>query len=254
MDDNRNNYTEDITEKRVGENVEEIIDEMNKQEEEAAKTEPVRPVNPRRRKRSKLQDFKEAYLPVVIAAVALVLIIVFIAGSSGRAQQLKEALENSSIAASLAASESAQKLEDEANELIAQAEELAADYDYLSAIAVLESYSGKLEDNAALTAKHEEYFHAHSALVPWSDPSQVVNLSFHLLIADPVRAFTDNIYGSAYKRNFVTVDEFSRIIQQLYDNGYILVSLDDFIGVTTDDSGNTVYTAKTLYLPEGKSP
>ena len=39
-----------------------------------------RPVNPRRKKRSQLQVFKEAYLPIIIAAVAVLLIIIFVVG------------------------------------------------------------------------------------------------------------------------------------------------------------------------------
>ena len=43
-------------------------------------------------------------------------------------------------------------------------------------------------------------------------------------------------------------------ILQLYENGYILVSMDDFIETATAEDGTTNYKAKTLYLPAGKKP
>jgi len=87
-------------------------------------------------------------------------------------------------------------------------------------------------------------------LNPWSDPNAILNLSFHHLIVDPERAFNDDTYGSSYVNNFVTVTEFKAMLEQLYANDYVLVSLDDFIDAETAGS----FTAKTLYLPAGKKP
>ena len=68
----------------------------------------MQPTPPRRRrKRSKWQDFKEAYLPVLIALVAVILIIVFISGSVNRA---KGPVTESTPAASVQTTESAEAL------------------------------------------------------------------------------------------------------------------------------------------------
>jgi hypothetical protein len=91
-------------------------------------------------------------------------------------------------------------------------------------------------------------------MVTWS-AADVPNLSFHMLIADPGRAFPDNTYGTSYQRNFVTVDEFSAILQQLYDNGYVLVDLDNFYtSEYSSTSGREVMKELQLMLPEGKKP
>ena len=91
-------------------------------------------------------------------------------------------------------------------------------------------------------------------MVSWK-AGDVPNLSFHVLIADPNRAFKDKTYGSSYKKNFVTVSEFSAILQQLYDNGYVLVDLDDFYTTQHNtSSGRDVYTEVELLLPAGKKP
>ena len=51
----------------------------------------------------------------------------------------------------------------------------------------------------------------------------------------------------------VTVDEYKKILQNLYDKGYILVAMEDVWSEVTDDSG-THMVRNTLMLPEGKKP
>ncbi len=205
-----------------------------------------RPMNPRRRKRTKAQIFKEAYLPVVIAAAALMMILIFIIGSITRAVQKHQAEEQASMEASIAVQKQEAALALEEQELLAQAQKLAAGYDYEGAINVLDSFSGQMSLYPTLTARREEYAAAKSELVAWDDPSKIVNLSFQLLLADLQMGLKYEAYANTINRSFVTTGEFSKILQQLYDNGYILVSTSDFIA---ED-----HTAKTLYLPAGKKP
>lgn len=221
---------------------------------EEQRNEQDRPVNPRRRKRSKMQIFKEAYLPVVIAGLALILIVVFIAGSITRASQRRKAETEASIAASVAAAEEQQRLEAHAQDLIARAQSAALDYDYDAAIAILNGFEGDISKFPAVNDEILRYEAAQRELVAWDDPSKIMNLSFQLLLADPARGFSNGTYGSLINRNFITTAEFSKILQQLYDNGYILVNMDDIITKETAADGTSVYKAKTLYLPNGKKP
>ncbi len=217
-------------------------------------SESNRPVNPRRRKRSKVQIFKETYLPVIIAGVALVLILVFIIGSIVRAVQKNKAETAASIAASSSLAEEQARLEQEVQSLIAQAEVLAAGYDYQGAIDLLNGFGGDFSQFPQLNETILRYEAAFKALVAWDDPSKIVNLSFQLLIADPARGYSHETYGYSINRNFITTEEFSKILQQLYENGYILVDLYDFVDTETKPDGTVVYKAKTLYLPNGKKP
>lgn len=221
---------------------------------EANENSSQRPVNPRRRQRSKFQTFKEAYLPVVIAGVALVLILIFIIGSISLNVQKNKAEAEASVSASISQAEEDARLAQEAQELIARADVLAAGYDYDGAIDLLYSFRGNITENEALSSKLAAYEQAKSQLVAWEDPNQITNLSLQLLIADPPRAYNHSIYRDSFNRNFITTEEFSKILQQLYDNGYILVNMDDFITTETLESGETVYRSKTLYLPNGKKP
>lgn len=212
-----------------------------------------RPVNPRRRKRTKMDIFKESYLPVIIAGLTFIFVLITIIGASVQGAKRRELKEQAEIEASIAAQEEEKRLNAEANQILAQASSYAAGYEYDKAIAVLESFSGKMENYPQLSAALQQYRDTKANLVLWDDPGKVLNLSFQLLIADPIRAFADENYGRAYNRNFVTTDEFRLILEQLYRSGYVLVSLDDIVELRETEEGSA-YTARSLYLPAGKKP
>ncbi len=199
-----------------------------------------RPVNPRRRKRSKAQIFKETYLPTIIAGLAMVLILIFIIGSVTRSIQRKNKEKQERYEASIAASIAKQELDSEAATLSDEAAQLAASFDYERAISTIDSFSGNIRDYPELSDKKMQYEAALGEMVLWDDPSKVVNLSFQLLIADPSRSFKDAKYGTSYNKNFITTEEFSNILQQLYENDYILISLTD--------------VSSQLLLPKNKKP
>lgn len=221
-----------------------------------AEAEETDPSNPRRRRRrkSKLQLFKEGPLPAIIAGVALILIFSFIIGAISGAIQRKQAADQQASMESQAAEDEAARLDAEAKRIMDEAAVLAAGYDYEGAIALLDSFSGNQADYQGMITQKASYADLQASMQEWSDPSQIVNLSFHVLIADPSRAWSDQNFGSSYNRNFVTTGEFSKILDQLYANNYVLVDYDSFITKSTDLDGNLVYMKNSIYLPEGKKP
>jgi len=213
------------------------------------------PNNPRRRrKKSKLQIFKEAYLPTVLACLSLVLILVFCAGAIGNAIDRKRVNDKAALESEQAAASEAERVAQEAEAIMDQAEVMAAGYNYEGAIGLLDSFSGKIEDYPDMVTMKSEFVDAQSKLVEWRDPNSIPNLAFHVLIADPARAFADQQYGGKYNRNFVTIAEFSKILEQLYINGYVLVDFDSFTDNSSGLNGYESISAKTIYLPEGKKP
>lgn len=208
----------------------------------------------RRRKRSQERIIKEDYLPVGIAGVALLLCLIFIIGSVVRnIDRNNEKLQNEILASEQAASE-AIRLQEEAEYLLEQAAIKASGYDYQGAIEMLDSFSGDMNKFTQILSDRGKYSQLLSTVVEITNYSQLPNLSFNVLIADPARAFKDEKYASAYNQNFVTVDEFSKILDQLYANGYVLVNFDSFVEKTTDAAGNVSYTTKPIYLPSDKKP
>lgn len=89
-------------------------------------------------------------------------------------------------------------------------------------------------------------------------PNQVVeHIFFHPVIAYPEWAFRDGPATQSEKEGLddwmLTVDEYNKILQSLYDKGYILVAIEDVWSEVTDEIG-TRMVRNTLMLPEGKKP
>jgi len=217
--------------------------------------EPQEPDAPRRRRRkSKAQIFKEAYLPAIIVCICLILVMTFLIGSVSNAIKLKQ-IENEKEQMQLNESLSAAaQAEQENQRILAQAEKLAAEYNYEDAITLLDSV-GDLTQHTGLQAKRSEYINTMSSMVEYKDPSSIPNLSFHVLIHDMARALkdTDNLAGN-YNKNFVTTSEFTKILEHLYNNGYVLVNFDSFVGSKTDINGNEQFEPVPIYLPADKKP
>ena len=166
--------------------------------------EPQDPNAPRRRRRkSKAQIFKEVYLPPIIVCISLILVITFLIGSVSNAIQLKQ-IENEKAQMQLNESLSAAaQAEQENQRILAQAEELAAQYNYEDAITLLDSV-GDLTEHQDLQAKRSEYVNAMSSLVEFNNPHDIPNLSFHVLIHDMSKAIQSKDFGGNYNKNFVT--------------------------------------------------
>lgn len=199
--------------------------------------------NPRRRRRNKSKNFREVYLPFILVAVAVLVIIgivAAVASGSGDDDTTKGPNSGSS--------------KKQAEKLLTQAEELAASYDYEGALKVLNGFKGNLKDFPEIEDAIESYTTVIETMVIWKAGS-VYDLSFHTLIADLEKALADKTYGQKgggqYNKNFITVDEFSTILQKLYDGGYVLVSLSDLYEY--DETAKS-YTEKELKLPADKKP
>ena len=216
--------------------------------------EPQDPEAPRRRRRkTKAQIFKEVYLPPIIVCVSLILVITFLIGSVSNAIQLKQIQkekEQMQISESLSA---AAQAEQETQRILAQAEKLAAEYNYEDAITLLDSM-GDLTQYQELQAKRAEYINTMSSMIEYKDPTMIPNLSFHVLIHDMAKALKSEQYGGSYNKNFVTTGEFTKILENLYRNGYVLVDFESFVGAKTDINGNAQFEAVPIYLPADKKP
>lgn len=219
-----------------------------------SKQEDGQPAAPPRRKKplSKMRQFKNDTLPRLIAGFAALLILIFVVGSISRAVKNHQSAKDSQANASQAAKTKEEQEKELAQSLLNEAADLAAGYDYDGAIAKLQSF-GDTAKNAEISTRISEYQQAKSQLVAHNDPSSIPNLSFNVLIADPSRAFSNKQYGDKYNMNFVTIDEFQKILEQLYENDYVLVDMDSFIA-ETDANGAATYSSKPLYLPDGKKP
>ena len=220
--------------------------------EEPKPVEKVNP-NPNRKPVSKMRRFKNETLPLIIMGITAAMLVFFVVGSASRAISSHIVNNRQEQQASESKMNEEQRLAIEAQQILDEAALLAAGYDYDAAIAKLNTYSGNITEHTEITMRLSEYKQISSNLIQHNDPGMIPNLSFHMLIADPSRAFTNQNFGGQYNRNFVTVDEFQKILEQLYANDYVLVEMEHCIAETV--TGDTItYSAKPVLLPDGKKP
>ena len=82
----------------------------------------------------------------------------------------------------------------------------------------------------------------------------VEHLFFHPVVAYPELAFDGDNQANGIDDYMVTVDEYNKILQSVYDKGYVLVDINDVWSETTGEDGQPRMVKNTLYLPEGKKP
>ena len=132
--------------------------------------------------------------------------------------------------------------------VLQKAQTMYAQYDYDAAILYLKEQEDFLEnkDYMDLAAKCQV---AKGSLVEYP-LEQVTHVFFHTLIKDTSKAFDGDSDEAGYNQVMTTIDEFNKIIQIMYDKGYVLVSPHDMATVNED---GTMSRGKIL-LPEGKIP
>jgi len=115
----------------------------------------------------------------------------------------------------------------------------------LNKVAENEQLSKDLQETFELERKKNVHY------VQYQGP--IEHLFFHPLIAFPELAFDNDYMTKGYDDYFVTVSEFTKIIEALYKNNYILVNIQDIYDPQLID-GNLMIRQKELFLPEGKKP
>ena len=205
-----------------------------------------------RRRRSRQRIFKEAYLPPIILIAALIVCISCVVGSVSTLVDKKHVNDEQIRQESIAASEEEDRLQGEYVRVMDEADVAAQEYDFEKAIAILDSYTGDAPQE--LNTKRAEFAQMAAQMVEWKDPTGIPNLSFHCLVADPARAYANKDLGGKYNQNFVTTDEFQRILESLYANNYVLVDFDSFVETTQATDGTESFSIKPILLPDGKKP
>ena len=129
-----------------------------------------------------------------------------------------------------------------------RAKKLAAQYDYDRAITRLRKVEG-YEDIEDVTSAIKKYKKQKNACVEYP-LEEITHIFFHTLVYDTSKAFDDDYDSEGFNQVMTTISEFKKILQILYDKGYVLVSPHDMAYV--DDEG--VMQRGSILLPEGKTP
>ncbi|MCI8886586.1 MAG: polysaccharide deacetylase [Hungatella sp.] len=135
------------------------------------------------------------------------------------------------------------------NTLLAEAERVAAGYDYDRAIELLQA-SEFYGTDQRLDEAIADYEQIKSTLKPF-DINQITHVFFHTLVIDEAKAFDGDEDEAGYNQVMTTKDEFLKMLDALYAKGYVLVRLHDMAELTDGENG-TKMTRKQILLPEGK--
>ncbi|MDO5742910.1 MAG: polysaccharide deacetylase [Micrococcaceae bacterium] len=130
-------------------------------------------------------------------------------------------------------------------EQIQAARKMAAGYDYAGAQKAVAALEGEAAD-----AARADFDEAKAKTVVWEDNSNISHLFVHSLVVDTKRAFDGDDRQQGYLDYMVTLDEFKKMIAELYDRGFVLVNPADIAGL--DAKGKMTY--KDIHLPKGKTP
>ncbi|MDR1765251.1 MAG: polysaccharide deacetylase family protein [Lachnospiraceae bacterium] len=128
---------------------------------------------------------------------------------------------------------------------------LAAGYDYDGAIALLNETPG-ISGTVEVRAKIEEYEQIKTTLVR-VNPVTVTHVFFHSLVMDNALAFDGDSREKGYNQVMTTKSEFMKIIQSMYDRGYVLVRLHDLAYEVKDADGGVSFKGGDVMLPPGKT-
>ena len=138
--------------------------------------------------------------------------------------------------------------EEEADSPLEQASLMAAQYDYDKAIELLKSQPD-YDSNTDMQNAVSEYENTKAACTEYP-LEQITHVFFHTLIKDTSKAFDGDSDSDGYNQYMTTIDEFNKIIQSMYDKGYVMVSPHDMATVNEDGT----MSRGSIMLPPGKIP
>ena len=145
-----------------------------------------------------------------------------------------------------------EEIQQMADDLLKDAEFIAAGYDYTKATEMLRNFK-YYDQIPALAEAVTRYEELDSKLVPYANMKEITHVFFHSLIVDTDRAFDDDFTNGGYNQYMTTIAEFEAMMEEMYNRGFVLVSPYDVAYETTDAQG-TRFVYGEIRLPEGKKP
>lgn len=153
----------------------------------------------------------------------------------------------------------------EIDQIIEESKSLEHTYYYDEALAKLQDYEADYKENHEATyGPNEKLTEAISlletkisGLKPFGSYERVENVHhvfFHSLIADTSKAFDGDEEANGYNYYMTTVSEFIEMMNQMYADGYVLVSIHDLVKPVIKEDGSLVMEVGNLRLPPDKKP
>lgn len=149
-----------------------------------------------------------------------------------------------------------EKQEEEAQKIKTQADLYAMQYDYDKAISLVKGFDNYTQVKVLTDALagYEEKKSTLKRFGAYDSAEQINHIFFHILVADDSKAFDGDYKQKGYNYYMTTIPEFNEMIQQLYDQGYVLVQIHDVAHKVKNADGTEKFEAGDIMLPPDKKP
>ena len=121
----------------------------------------------------------------------------------------------------------------------------------LGSVSVLHPENAALYSSPYSSKKYRRgavsYTHLKETLVR-ADPRKVTHVFFHTLIMDTSKAFDGDSREKGYNQVMTTKDEFMKILQSMYERGFVLVRLHDVAYEVTAEDGSRHFQEGDIML------
>jgi len=193
-----------------------------------------------------------ALICILLLSIAFGMVKCTVGAVSGLFDRGDQPGESTPAASDPIETEPPETTEPEPDELMAQADAMAAGYDYDGAIALLNnsSYASRSDYQSRVA----QYQSESQTLVKWEDMQNITHVFFHTLVVDNDRCFDGDYTEDGYNLYMTTIPEFLKMMDSMYQRGFVLVSPYDVAYEYTDENGNTRMKYGEIWLPEGKTP
>lgn len=195
----------------------------------------------RRRRRKKRLKLVLIVLAILLVIAGIVFSIVMVKKSGSKSKKATEQAQKK-----VEQQQEAKKREEERSRILEEAQLLADMYDYDAAIERLKEFPDVSSD--AVFVEAAQTYEASKASCTAYDITKIPHIFFHSLIADNAKVFDGDYEEKGYNQYMTTIDEFNRIMTEMYQNGYVLVSMHDMAYL--DETG-TMQKGQIM-LPPGK--
>ncbi len=157
--------------------------------------------------------------------------------------------------------EKLKEMELEADKAIEESNILALSYYFDEALAKLDefetNYKAEYGQDEKIQEAKVQLETKISELKPFgafSQAEETHHVFFHSLIADPSKAFDGDYKENGYNYYMTTVSEFIEMMKQMYEDGFVLVSMHDLVEPVEQDDGSIIMEQVNLLLPPDKKP
>lgn len=135
---------------------------------------------------------------------------------------------------------------------VEKAQRLAASYDYSGALAELALIEEEYQDDEEVISSKIEFQRLLALMDTYS--GDIPHFSVKSLVVDPTLAFDYDDMSYSYNNANLTVEEFKSILQQLYDNNYVLMDVHELVVEVENEDGTTSFAVNRPNLPPDKTP